>query len=151
MVIALVIVGVFCALVWLGRRARQGRADWRLGASLLAILAFGGGTVAGLKGEYIVAGVLAVVGLVLLMDFRDRGRRPNAQPRPQAPPRAEPSGMTDAQARAILGVSRTAAPSEIKDAYRRLMRAVHPDQGGSPALAAQINAARDRLLGKGTG
>jgi hypothetical protein len=31
------------------------------------------------------------------------------------------------------------------------MRAVHPDQGGSPALAAQINAARDKLLGKGTG
>ena len=30
----------------------------------------------------------------------------------------------------------------------RLMRAVHPDKGGTAGLAAQLNAARDRLLSK---
>jgi hypothetical protein len=28
----------------------------------------------------------------------------------------------------------------------RLMRSVHPDKGGTSGLAAQLNAARDRLL-----
>jgi uncharacterized membrane protein YfcA len=149
MVLALVLIGTFAALVWLGRRARKGRADWRLGASILALLAFGGAVFAAIKGEFIVAAVLAPVGLLFLLDMRDRGRWPNARAKTQsAPPPSAPGGMTDADARAILGVSRTAPPSEIKDAYRRLMRTVHPDQGGSSTLAAQINAARDQLLGK---
>ncbi|HET6970801.1 MAG TPA: molecular chaperone DnaJ, partial [Phenylobacterium sp.] len=33
-------------------------------------------------------------------------------------------------------------------AYARLIRAVHPDKGGTAGLAAQLNAARDRMLGK---
>ncbi len=149
MVLALVLIGTFAALVWLGRRARKGRADWRLGASILALLAFGGAVFAAVKGEIIVAVALAGVGLLFLFDVRDRGRWPGAKAKPQPAPQHATGGMTDAQARAILGVSRTAAPSEIKDAYRRLMRTMHPDQGGSPALAAQINAARDQLLGNG--
>jgi hypothetical protein len=148
MVIALVLIGTFAALVWLGRRARKGRADWRLGASILALLALGGAVFAAIKGEFIIATVLAPLGLLFLFDIRDRGNQPGAKARPQAAPPREAGCMTDTQARAILGVSRTAPPSEIKDAYRRLMRTVHPDQGGSSALAAQINAARDQLLGK---
>ena len=31
-------------------------------------------------------------------------------------------------------------------AHRRLIASVHPDKGGTEALAAQINAARDLLL-----
>ena len=31
-------------------------------------------------------------------------------------------------------------------AYNRLMRMAHPDKGGTSGLAAQLNAARDRLL-----
>ena len=148
MTIALVLIAAFAVLVWLGRRARKGRADWRLGAALMAALAFGGATFAGFKGEPVVAAVLTGLGFLFLSDVRGRGLQPNAQAQPKQAPRRDPSGMTDAEARAVLGVSRTAAPSEIKDAYRRLMRAVHPDQGGSPVLAAQINAARDQLLGK---
>ena len=149
MVLVLVLIGTFAALVWLGRRARKGRADWRLGASILALLALGGAVFAAIKGEFLLAAVLAPLGLLFLFDMRDRGRWPGAKAGPQAaPPPRDAAGMTDAQARAILGVSRTAPPSEIKDAYRRLMRTVHPDQGGSSTLAAQINAARDQLLGK---
>jgi hypothetical protein len=148
MTIALVLIAAFAVLVWLGRRARKGRADWRLGASILAILAFGGAAFAALKGEFIIAVVLAGVALLFLFDMRDRGRWPGAGPEPRPAPLRETGAMTDVEARAILGVSRTAAPSEIKDAYRRLMRTVHPDQGGSAVLAAQLNAARDQLLGK---
>jgi curved DNA-binding protein CbpA len=46
-----------------------------------------------------------------------------------------------------LGLRPGASPAEIKDAHHRLMRAAHPDAGGSDWLAARINQARDVLIG----
>jgi DnaJ-class molecular chaperone len=50
------------------------------------------------------------------------------------------------EARRILGVEAAASRKDVQEAYTRLMRAVHPDKGGTAGLAAQLNAARDRLL-----
>jgi len=55
--------------------------------------------------------------------------------------------MSRAEALAVLGLGEGASPAEIRTAHRRLMRAAHPDQGGSDWLAARINEARDVLLG----
>lgn len=55
--------------------------------------------------------------------------------------------MTREQALSILGLSRGAGPSEIKDAHRRLMRVMHPDRGGNSEQAAQVNRAKDVLIG----
>ncbi|MBR0651114.1 DnaJ domain-containing protein [Roseomonas terrae] len=62
---------------------------------------------------------------------------------------AQPSegAMDRAEALAVLGLAEGATEAEIRAAYRRLMRAAHPDQGGSAWLAARLNAARDLLLG----
>jgi len=57
--------------------------------------------------------------------------------------------MTEARALEILGLDRGAGEDEIKQAYKRLMAHVHPDRGGSTYLAAQLNAARACLLGRG--
>jgi hypothetical protein len=66
-----------------------------------------------------------------------------------APRRPPASGRMSAdEARRILGVAGDASRDEIQAAYTRLMRAVHPDKGGTAGLAAQLNAARDRLLAK---
>jgi curved DNA-binding protein CbpA len=54
--------------------------------------------------------------------------------------------MSESQARSLLGVEPGATPAEIRAAYTRLMKRAHPDQGGTAGLAAQLNAARDRLL-----
>ena len=54
--------------------------------------------------------------------------------------------MSADEARRILGVGTEATREDIQAANTRLMRAVHPDKGGTTGLASQLNAARDRLL-----
>jgi len=55
--------------------------------------------------------------------------------------------MTKEEAYQILGLEPGASREEIHQAYRRLIKGVHPDSGGSPFLTAKINAAKDLLLG----
>ena len=50
------------------------------------------------------------------------------------------------EARDLLEVRPDASRSEIAAAHRRLIARVHPDAGGSAALAKRVNAARDLLL-----
>ncbi len=54
--------------------------------------------------------------------------------------------MTKEQAYQILGLEPGASQEEIHQAWRRLIKGVHPDGGGSPFLTAKINAARDVLM-----
>ena len=54
--------------------------------------------------------------------------------------------MTPEEALRVLGLGAGASEVEIKAAYHRLIRHLHPDQGGSSFLAAQVNRARDVLL-----
>ena len=65
----------------------------------------------------------------------------------QSTGRANPGRMTAEQAREILGVKANATREEIIRAHKRMMQKVHPDRGGSDYLAAQINQAKDTLLG----
>lgn len=72
---------------------------------------------------------------------------PRWQARLRSPPPSAPEAA-ETEARAILGVSQSATPSEIRAAYRAKMAHAHPDLGGTHAEAARLTAARDRLLKK---
>ncbi len=123
------------ALVRLGRQTeRAGRGHWRVSATILAAVMLGGAAVAAMRGAWVTSVALAAGGLWLTL----ASRRRHAMPR-------DP-GLSVAEARALLGVSAGATPDQINAAWRRLMARAHPDQGGTEGLAAQLNAARDRLL-----
>ena len=115
------------------------RREWRILTAALALVAFTAAVFVGVRGSWGSAIVLTVVGLWLAAS----ARKTNAAP--TSPPTAR---MGEAEARRILGVGPDATRDEIQTAYTRLMRAVHPDKGGTAGLAAQLNAARDRLLSK---
>lgn len=115
------------------------------GLVLAALLFFSGRAAAGIGDLLMLA--------TLIWPWLQRARvgggpiPPGARRSAGAPPRAGRGGMTREEAYAVLGLRAGAGEEEIRAAHKRLMRAAHPDSGGSDWLASRINQARDTLLG----
>jgi hypothetical protein len=56
------------------------------------------------------------------------------------------SAMTRREAYEVLGLAEDATAADIIRAHRTLMKKFHPDHGGSTALAARVNQAKDVLM-----
>jgi DnaJ-domain-containing protein 1 len=91
----------------------------------------------------------------------DRARRRRVGPAPPPPPASASAQVavprTEAEASALLGLSRGVAPDEVERAYREQVSRCHPDrvaglhpaiQGQAERLTVALNAARDLLLGR---
>lgn len=128
---------VLALLLWAnGGKPILKRREWRFVSGAFAVVAFAGAAYVGLRGSWGSAIVLVVLGLGLAVSTRRTG----------APvPRGRGGAMGEAEARSILGVGPDATAEDVQAAYNRLMRLAHPDKGGTDGLAAQLNAARDRL------
>lgn len=130
-------------LLWLsGGKPIFKRREWRILSGAFAVAAFSAAVFVGMRGGWGKAIVLVVIGLWLASTARKTGLGPGGQSR------SRPQGPGLEEARSILGVGPDATPEEVKAAHARLMRMAHPDKGGTSGLAAQLNAARDRLLGR---
>ncbi len=127
----------------------SGRLDGRVRRG-----AFAGRTLDGLERAELLA-LLATAGredppsVALLEAYLDRREPGWRTARAEAgAASAAAAAMDERTARAILGVGPEAGAEEIRAAHRRLMARLHPDHGGSTFLAAQINAAKELLLGR---
>ncbi len=116
------------------------RSEWRLASAAFALAAFTAAAYVGARGEWWISLALVMLGLWLAVSARRTSLAPGPSPRA--------GKMSDDEARSILGVGADATKAEIQAAYTRLMRLAHPDKGGTTGLAAQLNAARDRLIRK---
>ena len=72
-------------------------------------------------------------------DWREAETAQNSQP--------STGPMSPDEAYKVLGLEPGASPEAIIETHRRLMQKLHPDRGGSTYLAAQLNQAKDVLLG----
>lgn len=125
LVLLLIVFAVWAA--WTGRLKRMTGTD---GAMIgLAIV----GAVMAAKGRiWIGGGALLLAAMHGIRRIRQQNRT------------SEPADV--AEARALLGLAPDANEDEIREAHRRLIAKVHPDAGGTSALATKINDARNILL-----
>lgn len=137
-----VAVALFLGWMWLRSDVIR-RGGWRVGAGLMAVVLVVTGAALSIKGDWWIG-----LPMVLLALLSAAGGRINRRPRDGQGqgPAPQAAGMSLAEARSILGVEPDATPEQIRAAYTRLMQRAHPDKGGTAGLAAQLNAARDRLL-----
>jgi hypothetical protein len=137
LILLLAAAAILVFVIWgAGARWLRRYAYWRSASGVSAIGAIAIGALLVARGELLPGLALGAVGVWLAVAAR--------WPRPfRAPAAAE--AMSRDEARAILGVGPDATAADIQDAYMRLIRRAHPDQGGTSGLAAQVNAARDRL------
>jgi DnaJ-domain-containing protein 1 len=123
------------ALIRLGRQSEgRNRGQWRVAATLFSAVMLAGGVLLAFRGAWLPAVGLIGAGLWLTVASRQRSVAPRSD------------GLSDKDARAILGVSAEATVQDINTAWKRLMARAHPDQGGTEGLASRLNAARDHLL-----
>ena len=129
-------------LVFIGRGPSYRARQWRVISGVAAAAVLVGAAFLVLRGEWVVGVVVAVIGAIMVMSAR------LAPGMTATNPPTGSQGMSEAEARSILGIGPTDGPTEVAAAYQRLIQRVHPDKGGAPGLAAQLNAARDRLTRK---
>jgi len=135
---------------------RRGIAPgWWLVAGLAAVLLvrFGLHWVA-VAGGAVLAIARGLAPLVRLLPFFMRAReamgqggRGSNQGAHGDEPRTAPGKprMSREEALQVLGLTSSATAEDVTREYRRLMKKIHPDLGGSSYLAAKINEARDVL------
>jgi len=142
-------IAVFLFLAWVGKQSRLGRigvGPWiRQFRTLRSVIGMG----------MLVLGVTMLMrGLVwqglaaFLVSFLLSGSvRYQAHFRqPREPAAAASYTSEEIKAYNTLGLAIGADKKAIRDAWKRLMKAAHPDQGGSDSRASALNAARDVLL-----
>ena len=144
----LLAVAAFLGLVHIGRQVRNGK--WQSGPWFKQFRAFRSAA----AWLVMMAGVLCIgfqrypYGIALfvvaaLISASVRFQLPNRHAQPETAAAYSPEEI---QAYRILGLSIGAGRKAVLEAWKRLMKEAHPDQGGSTERATALNAARDLLL-----
>ncbi len=141
-------VAIFLLLIWVGRQVRLGK--WKTGPwfhqfravrSVLGLLFLAVGTMMVVRGLWLAGLACIAVALALSGSVRVSGTASRREPRTAATYTAE-----EIRAYQTLGLGIGADKTAVRNAWKKLMKEAHPDQGGDPARAQALNAARDVLL-----
>lgn len=149
-----IILGMIASLLAVGALAYAlAKMKTQAAAQSLRITLGVVGVIAGalltVRGLAVIGVPLAGAALGLLGVALRGGAAPGGASGDRGGSRPERTGrMSRRDAARMLGVAETADETEINAAYKALMKKVHPDAGGNDALAAQVQEARDVLLGK---
>ena len=143
-------LGLIGALIGIGLLAYAfSKMETRRAAQGLRILLGVGGILLGalltIRGLAVVGGPIVLAGLGFLGTALRGGQSRHGSGSAQSPPAAHSMSRKDAAK--LLGVSEDASEQEIRKAHRAMMKRVHPDAGGSDALAAQVQHAFEVLIG----
>lgn len=98
-----------------------------------------------MRGNIAVAGVLGAAAVLSWQGSLWNYLRSKAQG-PQVAQKQDEQTMSRDEALEILELSGSPTREEIKAAHHKLMKKIHPDQGGSGYFAAKLNQAKDILL-----
>jgi hypothetical protein len=146
-------------------KRKSSSAYWLLGAVLLGLvlLRFGVNWIVVVAGivAALLRGLLPLLRLLPLVESARRvagaswgsgaagpshgGRAASGSSGSSAGGWRRPERMTRQEALQVFGLDENATREDVQREYRRLMRQVHPDLGGSSYLAAKINEAKDVL------
>ncbi len=146
----LIPVGLFLLLAWFGSQVRRGRI--KSGPWFKQFRAFRGGLGfllmifgAALLGRGFWPGGVACLIAALVLTGTARFSAYSASG-PRQPDTAAAYTADEIRAYQTLGLSIGADRKAVKEAWKRQMKAAHPDQGGDVKRASALNAARDILL-----
>lgn len=145
-ILALGLIGVAMGLLILlfARLSAEARHDlalwgfWVIMAGLVIFLTLSG------RLPWQAAAALGVLSMLQWLYSSWRVRHPRKVAETDPDPTQAP--MSRVEALETLGLKNGANRTQIIEAHRRLMLRNHPDRGGSDALAARINRAKDVLL-----
>jgi len=79
--------------------------------------------------------------------FKQQGQQYTRQDSYSQPPDSGKKTMSQQEALEVLGLKAGYTKEDVIQAHRRMMQKIHPDRGGSDYLAAQINQAKETLIG----
>jgi uncharacterized membrane protein len=114
------------------------------GGVIVALIAMG----LALAGRIFFAAIAASIAAAIFTGGPMPWSRRSNRGRDGATGRPRGSAMSKEEALKVLGLEAGASAEDIRAAHRRLILQTHPDKGGTSYLAAQINQAKDVLLGE---
>ncbi len=118
-----------------------------LGAAAFAVLAVFFAVRHAILPSLIAGSLVFLLARPLVQNYWARERGKGGPERAEAA-RRNVQFMTREEALAVLGLGPAPSREDVKQAHRRLMMKLHPDQGGTDYLAAKINRAKEILLGE---
>jgi len=143
-------LAVFLLFAYVGRQVRLGKLkagpwfqQFRAVRSVISLSCLVAGVTMLVRGVWAMGLGLIIMSFLMGSSVRFSG---SFRAGPRRPDTAASFSAEEIRAYQTLGLTIGSDKKAVKDAWKRLMKDAHPDQGGDVSRASALNAARDVLL-----